>query len=225
MKLAIFDIDGTLVQSCGADDECYLRALDEVFGIRDVSTDWGSYDHSTDNAILAQLIRERLGRQMIDDDVHAMQERFVAHLAAVALADPGRFAMTPGADRFLETLTRKGWRVAIATGGWRRSATFKLEQAGLARLHLPAAHADDHRLREGIIETATRRAMGDTSVRAETTVYVGDGAWDVRAARNLGLGFVGIGTGARAERLRSVGAEWVYEDFQNVEELMAALEA
>jgi phosphoglycolate phosphatase-like HAD superfamily hydrolase len=33
------------------------------------------------------------------------------------------------------------------------------------------------------------------------TVYVGDGVWDARACRSVGIPFIGIGTGSRATRL------------------------
>jgi phosphoglycolate phosphatase-like HAD superfamily hydrolase len=44
-------------------------------------------------------------------------------------------------------------------------------------------------------------------------VYVGDAVWDVKAARNLGYRFVGIGSGANAERLRREGARRVLADY------------
>jgi phosphoglycolate phosphatase-like HAD superfamily hydrolase len=45
--------------------------------------------------------------------------------------------------------------------------------------------------------------------------YVGDIVWDLKAATSLGYGFVGIGCGERAERLRLEGAEWALADFRN----------
>ena len=46
-------------------------------------------------------------------------------------------------------------------------------------------------------------------------VYVGDGVWDARACRALGIPFIGIGSGVRAARLASEGAVRV---FQNLSE-------
>ena len=43
--------------------------------------------------------------------------------------------------------------------------------------------------------------------------YVGDGGWDAKAAQQLKWGFVGIGSGARADRLRQAGAEVVIPDY------------
>jgi len=45
------------------------------------------------------------------------------------------------------------------------------------------------------------------------TVYVGDGVWDARACRALGIPFIGVGSGVRAARLASEGAVRVFQDF------------
>ncbi len=76
-KLAILDLDGTLVQSYELDAECFVAAFDDALGIADVDTDWARYDHVTDPGIAAQIIRERRGR---------------ARNAASSPAAPGRAA-------------------------------------------------------------------------------------------------------------------------------------
>jgi phosphoglycolate phosphatase-like HAD superfamily hydrolase len=43
-------------------------------------------------------------------------------------------------------------------------------------------------------------------------VYVGDGVWDARACRALGIPFIGVGSGVRAARLASEGAVRVFKD-------------
>jgi phosphoglycolate phosphatase-like HAD superfamily hydrolase len=46
-------------------------------------------------------------------------------------------------------------------------------------------------------------------------VYVGDGVWDARACRSVGIPFIGIGTGSRATRLSAEGAVCVFPDFND----------
>jgi phosphoglycolate phosphatase-like HAD superfamily hydrolase len=50
------------------------------------------------------------------------------------------------------------------------------------------------------------------------------GVWDVHAAQTLGIPFVGVGQGARAQRLRAAGASVVVADFTHIEATVAALE-
>jgi phosphoglycolate phosphatase-like HAD superfamily hydrolase len=57
----------------------------------------------------------------------------------------------------------------------------------------------------------------------DRVVSVGDGLWDVRAARNLGFSFLGVGRGADAELLRAAGASHVLEDFTDYGLLLRCL--
>ena len=43
MKLAIFDVDGTLLQNHSLEDECYAAALRHVLGLRALDLDWNTY--------------------------------------------------------------------------------------------------------------------------------------------------------------------------------------
>jgi len=250
MNLAVFDLDGTLLQTSGVDDECYARAVADVFGIREICTDWGSYSDSTDAGILDDLLRRHCGRPMSDRDRLAQQDRFVELLETQARSAPHRFAATVGAADVLELLRRTGWTLALATGGWKRSALLKLRTAGLELGDAPAAFADDHRSREGIIRHAVRQASERHAGAAQThqtptrqgewpqetaaadqclvghrIVYIGDGVWDLRAARRLGIGFLGVGRGAKAAALSAEGAGSVVEDFRDAHQTVRLLDA
>jgi hypothetical protein len=55
------------------------------------------------------------------------------------------------------------------------------------------------------------------------TVYVGDGVWDARACRSVGVPFIGIGTGSRATRLSAEGAVCVFPDFSDADTFLRSL--
>jgi phosphoglycolate phosphatase-like HAD superfamily hydrolase len=114
--------------------------------------------------------------------------------------------------------------VALATGGWRLSAQLKLAAAGLDCRGVPLASADDGLTREEIVEQACARA-GFSISAATRIVSVGDGVWDVRTARSLGLRFLGVGEGTHAEALYRAGAGSVLPDLADVGAVRAALDA
>ena len=60
-----------------------------------------------------------------------------------------------------------------------------------------------------------RRAVAEVTDGADTSavVYVGDGTWDVRACRDLGIGFIGRAAGDAAGRLAKHGARAIVPDF------------
>ncbi len=224
-KLAIFDVDGTLVQSYELDGECFVAAFHDALGIADVDTDWARYDHATDPGIAAQIIRERRGREPGADELTHLQSAFRARLAEAAGRD-GAYAALPGAAGLLAALrARADWSLALATGAWRAAARFKINRSGLELDDLPAAFGEDGPSRQAIVGTAIARARVHAGVADfARMVCIGDGVWDLRTATSLGLPCIGVGTGANAERLAATGAARVVPDFTDLAAVLKALE-
>ena len=222
-NLAVFDVDGTLVQSDALDDECFFAAFDEAFGIADVDPDWTRYDHVTDPGITAQIFRERQGREPSTGELVRLQSAFLDRLAQAAHHD-GAYDAVPGAAGLLAALrARDDWTVALATGGWREAALFKIGRSGLDLDGLPAAFGEDGPSRQGIVRAAIARAR-DEGADFARIVCIGDAVWDVRTARSLGYPCIGIATGKRAARLAAEGASHVVADFCDHEAFLKALE-
>jgi phosphoglycolate phosphatase-like HAD superfamily hydrolase len=129
-----------------------------------------------------------------------------------------------GANHLLAMLRERGWGVALATGAWRRAAEFKLTAAGLDTGDVPRATAEDGPARVDIVNTAILRAERHYASTFARIVMVGDGAWDVDTARALGLPFVGVAHGARADRLRTDGAMCIIPDFSAVLDVIQRFE-
>ena len=225
MRLAIFDIDGTLTETNSVDSVCFVRAMADAHSIEGVSTDWGAYAHTTDSYITRQLFSERFGRAPDDSEVSRFTSRFVSLLEDYKAKDASLFKEVGGAAEALARLgLEPGWALAVASGCWRGSGLMKLRAAGLELGDVPAAFAEDGESREEILSAALARAgefYGTGSF--ERVVSLGDGLWDVRAARNLGCPFVGVARGARAKRLRAAGASHVVGDFKDYGRLMRCL--
>ncbi len=224
-KLAILDLDGTLVQSYELDGECFVAAFHDALGIADVDTDWARYDHVTDPGIAAQIIHERRGRAPRTDELARLQSAFCDRLAESAGRN-GAYAAVPGAAGLLAALrARPDWAMALATGGWRAAARYRIGRSGLDLEDLPAAFGEDGPSHQAIVGAAIARAREHAGVDDFAhMVCVGDGVWDLRTATSLGLPCVGIGTGANAERLAAAGASRVVPDFTDLAAILNALE-
>ncbi len=223
-KLAIFDLDGTLVRSDELDGACFVAAFHEALGIADVDTDWARYDHATDPGIAAQIIHERQGHEPSADDLVRLRSAFCTRLVEAASRD-GAYAPLPGAAGLLAALrARADWAMALATGGWRAAALFKIGRSGLGLGDLPTAFGEDGPSRQAIVRAAIARAQEQAGVDAfARRVCIGDGVWDVYTATRLGLPCIGVGPGGRAERLAAAGASHVVPDFTDLEAIFNAL--
>jgi phosphoglycolate phosphatase-like HAD superfamily hydrolase len=214
MNLVVFDLDGTLTQTFAVDGDCYLQAFADSLGMNGVNDNWSDYEHVTDLGVMQEVFRARLGRAPHSAEVTGFVECFVELLRDRYQGAPGAFGEVPGAAAFVARLRQSRWAVAIATGGWERSARFKIETAGIGANDVPAAFAEDGPARHTIVTTAIARASSYYQQNPfERIVLVGDAIWDVRTATDLCLPFVAVGQGERAARLRELGTSHVVRDF------------
>ncbi|HQR35034.1 MAG TPA: HAD family hydrolase [Blastocatellia bacterium] len=218
MKLAILDIDGTLTDTSHVDTICFTRAVAETHGVTEIGASWTNCPHVSDSGVTHQIFLDHFNREPTDEDVAPLKTRFFDLLRQHHELDPAYFAEIPGAQQMVTQLAQKdGWVITIATGCWRGSAKVKLTAAGIDLERFPGGFAEDARPREGIVQAAIDRAQQHYGVRQFTKVVsVGDGLWDVRTAANLGIPFVGIAQGERAQTLAEAGARHVVGDYQNL---------
>ncbi len=223
MHLVIFDIDGTLTQTGALDAECFLKVMRQHVEFDEQSVDWNMFEHVTDEGIARSLLERNGHRADIDSALAQIREEFVIRLEETVSqigVEP-----VPGAIEMVERLTQSSIHlVAVATGAWAASARLKLIEAGIPLKDLPLASSDDSHRRADIIELARQRARSRAGSSIQSTVYVGDGLWDLRAAGRVGCGFVGVGCGEHAERLQRAGASWVLPHFNNEQECARALD-
>lgn len=225
MKLAIFDIDGTLTNTNSVDDQCFVKALAEAHAITNINTDWASYPHTTDSGIMAHVFQENFGRDPRETELGKFKNSFVNLLDEQYNSNSSGFDEIAGAAIALDRLKREpDWAVAIATGCWRASALLKLSAAKIDIDGIPAAYAEDGLSREAILESAVSQSLeryAQTSF--EKIVSIGDGLWDVRTARRLDFDFLGVGSGQAAAMLHKAGAKHVVEDFADYAKLISVL--
>jgi len=225
MKLAIFDIDGTLTNTNRVDNECFVEALAEAHAITEINTAWATYPHTTDSGITLHIFQEKFGRNPDDTELGKFKCCFIDMLSEQYKSNSSSFAEIAGASTALNKLQRESdWAVAIATGCWRESALLKLEAAKIDIDGIPAAYAEDGISREEILQAAVSQALKQYRLSSfGKIVSIGDGLWDVRTARRLDFTFIGVGCGESAAMLHQAGAKHVIEDFADYGQLVTFL--
>jgi phosphoglycolate phosphatase-like HAD superfamily hydrolase len=225
MNLAIFDIDGTLTNTNGVDNECFVKALAEAHAITEIDTDWATYPHTTDSGITQHIFQQRFGRNPEEAELSKFKRCFVNMLSEDYQSNSSSFAEIAGASIALNRLKRESdWTVAIATGCWRESALMKLRAAKIDIDGVPAAYAEDGLSREEILQAAVSQSLEQYPLRSfGKIVSIGDGLWDVRTARRLNFTFLGVGSEKSAAMLHQAGAKHVIENFADYGQLVRFL--
>ncbi len=225
MKLVMFDMDGTLTDSFALDENCYVRAMEDALGLRKIAIDWEGFTHASSSYCLQEIVRAARGHPPTAAESRAVQVRLVEVMEELGRVRGRTTREIPGAAACVRTLLRQGCAVAIASGDWEATARHKLTVAGIPFETLPSAFCEAAHARTEIMRTALSRASKHYGCASfERIVYVGDGAWDVKACRELGWPLIGIGERAFAARLRSLGVEHVLPGYEPIEPFLEAIE-
>lgn len=221
--LVLFDIDGTLLYSNGLDSNSFAQSYQEQYGIHFPKMDWKRFPHISDHTIFETIIKEDFGRLPEEGEVDRFQDYYVNMIAEKRKAAPDQYMEVPGAKRAMdELIAHPDYCVGIATGGWQRPATIKLQHLGFDTSTLFDSYADNKETREEILQEAIDKAKAEHGESIERIVYIGDAHWDVKTTRNMGLNFIGIRLKGDVETLHKEGADLVLQnfavraDFQNI---------
>lgn len=214
MKLALFDIDGTLLHAGGQAKPLFAEAMIEVFGTSGAIDEY-DFAGRTDGRIALDLLT---GAGIAEGEARAglgeVRDRYLEKMAA--RFEPERVEVLPGVFELLDALAARGdVAVGLLTGNWRGGARIKLGAVGLLDRFPFGCFADDALDRRDLPPFALERARLHGGVRfaPHEVVVIGDSLLDVDCARAHGLPCLAVATGwTAAATLTAAGADWVLED-------------
>lgn len=220
LKLAIWDMDGTLVDSREVIQTAMVRAF-EVHGMPAPS-----YEATRKTVGLGlseacqMLVPDGFDMGTLPALVDTYKQVFVARREEEHFVEP----LYDGALELLTSLQEAGWVQAIATGRARRGIDAICEMhPGLADFFTTSWSADD-----GPGKPSPFMAMeAMKAVGAETyqSMMIGDSEHDIRMGRAANIHSIGVswGFGTRTE-LESAGAHEVHDDFANLSTAITSFE-
>lgn len=199
-RLAIFDCDGTLVDS-GATIHRALRVALDAHGVECPP------GHVTQKVIGLSLV-EAMAVLVPDGDHEALattyKDAFIAMRGAGAVEEP----LYDGIAELIDAMARDGWLLGVATGKSDRGLRHCLTTHGLMGRFVTLQTADRHPSKPH--PAMALAAMAEAGAAPGETVFIGDTGWDMGCARAAGVGAIGVGWGYHsAEELIADGAHSV----------------
>lgn len=206
MKLFIFDVDGTLVDSKHHIHGAMTHAFEAV-GLPPLPL-------SQVLQIVGLSLPVAIARLVPDADA-ATQNRLVAEyknafqIARLREAAP----LYPGARDCLDALAgRDDWLLAVATGKSRRGLDAMIEAHALRGLFISLQTADGHPSKPH--PSMVLAALEETGVAPADAVMIGDTSFDIEMGRAAGVTSWGVDWGYHdSAALRGAGALDVAQDF------------
>ncbi len=217
LRLALFDCDGTLV--------------DSQFAIFDaMSSAWAAHGlGEPDPAEVRRMVGLPLVQAValllpdLDDDRHAAiaesyKEAFQALRRRGDLHEP----LFPGIREALDALETRGVLLGVATGKSRRGLDAVLAHHGLTKRFVTLQTSD---IGPGKPHPdMVYRALAETGVEVARTVVIGDTTYDIQMARNARVASVGVSWGYHAvAELEAAGASRIVHRGAAVAEAVLAL--
>ncbi len=203
LKLVIFDVDGTLI-----DSQAHIcAAMDEAFGGVGLPT-----PPRTEILRIVGLSLPRAMAQLAPGLSQTGLERLVTGYKAAfgALRAETLSPLYPGARETMETLaSMPDILLGIATGKSRRGLGHVLGAHGLAEYFVTMQVADDHPSKPH--PSMIHACLRETGAEAIDTVMLGDTSYDMDMARAAGVHGLGVSWGYHAPE--GLGAARVISEF------------
>jgi phosphoglycolate phosphatase len=224
IKLVLFDVDGTLIQTRGAGVKAFERTLDSEFKIAQ-GTQGVQFAGRTDPSIVRELF-QRHDISPSADNFRRFFELYVFWLDYLLSRSLGGICV--GVWNFIHELARQPHAplLGLLTGNIRLGAEIKLRHFQLWDYFVIGAFGDDGEDRKQLAEVARQRGSQwlEEPLEGSQIVVVGDTPLDIDCCEAIQAKMLAVATGgANLDTLKQRNPRWAVHDLGQLsaEEVMA----
>jgi phosphoglycolate phosphatase len=217
IRLVLFDIDGTLIQSGGAGEKAFARVCHNEFNIPN-GTMHLRFAGRTDPSIVREFF---LRHQIEPSQANFMRffDAYVFWLDHMLGQLSGR--VLPGVERLIGELRAlpQAPAIGLLTGNIRLGAQIKLNHYQLWHHFQTGGFGDDHEDRNKIAIIARDRGMAllKEKLRGDQVLVIGDTPLDIECAQAIDARVLAVATGSfGVEQLAVHQPTWARENLENV---------
>ncbi len=202
-RLAIFDCDGTLVDSqhniCAAMEECFARA------------ELPPPPRERTRRVVGLSLLEAMQAMLPEAEPHihlTLAEHYKQAFQRLRGRGLVKEPLYEGIVELIDALEEGGWLLGVATGKSDRGLSLCLDHHGLSRRFMTLQTADRHPSKPH--PSMVEQAMADAGAAPETTIMIGDTSYDMAMARAAGVTAIGVAWGYHeAQELLGAGAHYI----------------
>lgn len=217
LRLVVFDVDGTLVDS----QAHILAAMSRAFA----SLGRASPPREAVLSIVGLSLPVAMARLAPDtpSDVPALVDAYKDEFAGLRQSGDGTTLspLYPGAAACLAELSRDPWTLlGVATGKSRRGLRHLFELHDFGATFQTVQVADDHPSKPH--PSMLEASLSETGVDATRATMIGDTTFDIAMGRAAGFRTIGVSWGYHAvSELRDAGADIIVDDYAALNSVLA----
>ncbi len=225
MKLLLFDVDLTLINSGGAGRRAMTRAFEELFhkknGFARVHL-----AGRTDTLILKDALQrcDLPWNPTVEQNFRQLYFKYLKEEMQVPNPDK---KLMPGIPELLKIIrARKDLELGLLTGNWREGAMIKLGYFDLVQYFSVGAFGDDSEHRNELPEIVVRRFTQKyrQSIKAEDVYIIGDTPLDIDCARSFGARSVAVATGLYSfEQLQKAQPDLIFNNLSDPQKFLSLI--
>jgi phosphoglycolate phosphatase len=194
----LFDVDGTLVTTCGAGRRAVERAFELRHGTKDVLS--FSFGGMTDKAIVRNALLANGRVFATEADLEREMEATLDFYLEVLREEVARthIRIHDGMERAMEMAeARRDVALGLGTGNIRKGAEIKLGRVGIFHRFTFGGFGDDSIDRPTLLMAGARRGASRLGAAVEDCriVVIGDTPKDIAAAKAIGADSIAVATG------------------------------
>lgn len=224
-KLALFDVDSTLVKSSKGHKEAFSYAFKEVYGI-DTNIKVVNYHGMTDQQIIIEVLKKSgMGEQEIKPRLKRCMKVIVEYFEKNIEHDD--IVAMEGAGELLEELDKLDVLMGLVTGNLEPIAWGKMKKAGLDGYLKVGGFGSDHMERAELVRIAIKKAEEKFGFDFNDNVFLfGDTPSDVRAGKLAGVKTIAVATGIYPkDQLEKEQADFVLESLKDKNKIIKIMVA
>ena len=213
-RLALFDCDGTLVDS----QANICMAMEHAFDDAGLVPPPRSYIRRIVGLSLLEIMRALLPDA--DDVIHGqMVERYRASYLTLRNNGLEHEPLYDGIAGVLSKLDEDGWMLGVATGKSDRGLERCLDHHAIRGLFVTLQTADRHPSKPN--PSMVYQAMADAGAESGTTVMIGDTVYDILMGKAAGCRTIGVSWGYHpVTELRQAGADTIAETMDELAQIL-----
>ena len=230
MKLVLFDIDGTLLNTGAFGVKSLEKAAENITG-KKPKYDLTKFIGMSDKHNFAYMYSCAAGKAPSAKQLEAVKEEYLSLLPSelAALKKNKKYKAASGVEKFIKTLLSfPDVKLALATGNVEEAAKIKLAPAGLDKYFVTGGFGWDGAERTELLKAAVKRASKTFKHKftSDEVYVIGDTHLDVVAAKENGYHSAVVKEAGLAdkERLLRAAAEAEVDTFKDEELLLVWLD-